>query len=291
MERVIYADVYFTVNFSMDFLSLFVCARMLHLKARALRLSFASAIGALFALLSLLLTELPLLSLALSIAVAFIMCSVAFGLSPIRTSIYRTASFMGVSALLAGLLSALFSALNRFRESRGIYVNGTVKELYSDIPVHIFYLLAGLSALGAALWVGLGKRRAATRRAEISVSFGSNSAHFSALSDSGDFLCDPISSLPVIVVSRRVMKKLLPPELFTLCCSPSLTEAYAALSLKSALRVRLINVKSATGSSLLAAFSPDSLTLDGKKRDALLCCPGKEESFEGADGIVPEFML
>ena len=49
---VIYADTLFVVNFSMDFLALYITGKSLHTPIRPGRLALAAALGALFATMS-----------------------------------------------------------------------------------------------------------------------------------------------------------------------------------------------------------------------------------------------
>ena len=48
MEQVVYGDVLFIINFSMDFLSLYVTAKFIHLRLRLVPAIAAAAIGAVY---------------------------------------------------------------------------------------------------------------------------------------------------------------------------------------------------------------------------------------------------
>ena len=73
MTTVIYADVYFIVNMSMDFTALFITAKIMNAKIGVGRFLAASVIGALYAILSLFLEENAILSLFLAFALPFLM--------------------------------------------------------------------------------------------------------------------------------------------------------------------------------------------------------------------------
>ena len=53
MEQVIYADVLFAVNFSMDFLSLYLTGKVFRARMRPVPLTLAAGIGALYGTASL----------------------------------------------------------------------------------------------------------------------------------------------------------------------------------------------------------------------------------------------
>ena len=92
---------------------------------------------------------------------------------------------------------------------------------------------------------------------------------FTALRDSGSFLAEPISGIPVIIASQHILK--IPPERIT---DPS-----------SGFRVRIIPVKTVTGEGALMGFLPDSVKVDGIAVRAVIAVD--EGVHGGFDGIVP----
>ena len=55
METVLYGDILFIINFSMDFLTLFVTGKILHLKTSIASMLLASSVGAVYAIASVML--------------------------------------------------------------------------------------------------------------------------------------------------------------------------------------------------------------------------------------------
>jgi stage II sporulation protein GA (sporulation sigma-E factor processing peptidase) len=99
MEQVVYADVYLAINFTMDYLALYLTARGLKLPTRPLRLGIAAAFGAGYALAALLLPDGNPLSTFTSLAIPFLLVLIAFGFGRWREILRTLAAFWAISFL------------------------------------------------------------------------------------------------------------------------------------------------------------------------------------------------
>ena len=81
----IYGDVLFIINFSMDFLSLYIAGRILHLRMKAWRVMAGASLGALYGVLELLIDTHPFLETMLTAGILLLMCLTAFGAGTART--------------------------------------------------------------------------------------------------------------------------------------------------------------------------------------------------------------
>ena len=63
------------------------------------------------------------------------------------------------------------------------------------------------------------------------------------------------------------------------------TARFCSLKLRRG-RFRLLSCGSVAGSTLLAAFRPDTVRVDGKERDDLLCAVSEAAKGDGFEGIV-----
>ena len=152
MEEEIYADVLFIINFSMDFLSLYIVGRLMHFRMKAGRVILGASLGALYGVLELLLGGPSLLKTALTLAVLLGMCAAAFGRHSPRTYFASTALTFGVSMLIGGMMTSAFLKLGA--NTSYIEIGGTIATVFGDLPVMQFAVFALLSAL--ATW-GVGK--------------------------------------------------------------------------------------------------------------------------------------
>jgi len=98
-----------------------------------------------------------------------------------------------------------------------------------------------------------------------------------AMLDSGNLLTDPITGLPVLVIPQKAARTLFP-DVRDMSCLNSLPLGF-----------RLLNVRTAAGSSLLPMFRPDEcrIHLNGSacRADLLVAVAGRE--YGGVQALVP----
>ena len=182
METVLYADVLFLINFSMDYLSLYAASRLLALPTKAWRMLAGAILGGIYGVLSVIFFWQgiggALLTFLLSCGIVWI----AFGRCDSVRGFFRTVfSVWGIGALIGGFMT-LFSGMFRGEMT---YSNGM------DFPAAVFAVI---------LFVRLAARRGGRGYAEVSFDYGENSYTGRALVDSGNLLTDPISGLPVVLI-------------------------------------------------------------------------------------------
>ncbi len=256
--QTVYADVLFLINFSMDFLVFYICARLSRRKLYPVRCAVAAALGGAYGVAVLFIPDsgiLPILCDLLSLAA---ICMIAFYKrgERLRDLFLRAALFAGISAILGGIMTALYTALNR---SGLAALEGDSGD---DISVWLFALLA--AAGGAAAFAGGRRMRrlASTLQSELVITFGSRTVNLRAMTDTGNLLSDPLSGRGVAICELDAVKDIFPPELVEFW---NRGDAFASVSLpqKYASSLRFIPAKGALGgkSELLAAISPDSVSV------------------------------
>lgn len=269
------------INFSMDFLSLYITGKALHSQIKPLRLASAAAIGALYATVSAVIGNgnLPLRIVwsALFIATAFAMCFVAFEKRVLKASL----TFGAVNLTLGGTMTALFGFIERLGISAEPSSGG-----YSPL---IFAAYAAISGVVSMAWGKFRKKSESTSTAALSISVFGEKLAFNCLVDSGNLLCDPISRKPVVIISEKklgiISKDRLSQKLF---CGKEPVTAYDCSDLKG---FRIIPAKGVTGTKLLYGFIPDEITVNEKAVEAVVAIDSENESFGDFDGIVPEILI
>ena len=289
--QIIYADVLLLINFSMDFLSLAFCGRLLHAKRRRIFLLLGALIGAGYALAAALLPGNSRVSLLLHMAVSVLMCFVSYGGCVGRRRFFALcALFYGVSFLFGGMLTAFYQLLNAFLKDRR-----TVSDFLTggEAKITVFFLLTLLSAWLIRLSIRFFSVSRATQSVELLIENGGKNSRFPAMVDSGNHLRDPLTGRACIVVSPQYVRKLLPADVLRLSESGTLNPAM--LSPESRRRIRLIPAESLGGSQLLIGYAPDGIRLTDNKEtyraDAVLVLSGKENSFNGFGAIVPAALI
>lgn len=182
METVLYADVLFLINFSMDYLSLFAAARLLALPTKTKRMLAGAALGGIYGVLATAMAWQGILGALTAFLASCAMGWIAFGRCGGRGGFFRAVfSVWGIGALLGGFMT-VFS---------GLFQGSVPYSAGADFPVAI---------AAAILFVRLLCRRGGRGYAEVSFSYGENGYTGRALIDSGNLLRDPISALPVVLI-------------------------------------------------------------------------------------------
>ena len=206
MEEEIYADVLFIINFSMDFLSLYIVGRLMHFHMKAGRVITGASLGALYGVLELLIEGSALWKLAVTLGVLLTMCRIAFGICSLHTYLASVGLTFGVSMLIGGMMTSAFLKLGG--QTSYIEIDGTIETVYGTLPVWKFVVFALLSAF--ATW-GIGKlfrRKTSVHTCVLRVTFDGNEQELTALVDSGNLLEEPVSGTPVIFLKEKAAGKL-----------------------------------------------------------------------------------
>lgn len=255
MVQEVYADLYVLINFGMDMICLTITATLLHCPVKRWRLFLASLLGGLYALFSLLWGVGGASGILLDCLTAALLCTVAFGEK--RTSLWRLLRVTGVyfltSVLLGGAMTALYSLLNRL-ELPFDRVEGDGISVWT---LALLTTVAGCFTLKSGRWFGIARK---TKTVTVRATLFGKEVTLCALVDSGNLLQDPVTGKGVIVADREKLKDVLPPALAT--ATGGWAHSAALLSDQHLARqIRLIPTHTATGSSILPAVIPTSLTV------------------------------
>lgn len=275
MQTVIYADILFFVNFVMDGLCLAVGTLVLGRSYSLVRLICACALGGLYAVAALALEDMPKsVCVLLHIAAAYAICAVAFKWRGVASSVANTVCFVLVSALLGGMLYALYGFF-------GVYAayNGT---FYAELSPTA--LIAGASAATVCIAFCLlkAKPKAMSRYATLCLSFRGRSCKLHCLCDSGNLLICPYTALPVAVIGRNAAEKLFTHDEITALAEVPVLDG-----------VRPIPVTGIGGDVLLPSFVPTEASVKafGKRsfKGVRICIALRltDNDFAGNDGILP----
>ncbi len=288
MEEEIYADVLFIINFTMDFLSLYIVGRLMHFRMVTWRVLLGASLGALYGVIELMLEISSVKKTALAIAVLCLMCLMAFGYGSLRTFASGVALTFGVSMLIGGIMTSAFLKLGN--GASYIELDGTIATVYGDLPVWKFAALALASAL---LTWGIGKlfrRKRALRTCGVRVRFDGNDREMTALVDSGNLLEEPVSGTPVIFLKGRAARLLVPKRLLI-----AMKNGAASLSLADAGKLRVIPDRTVSGEGVLLAAVPDAVLLQTGKgwepRRALVAVDFSDGDYGGFEALVPEMLV
>lgn len=287
VEQTVYGDVLFLINFSMDFIALYICARILHKKIKTLPLTLAASLGGAYAVTSLFFETSGLLLFLFDAVAAYVVCLAAFGLErgkkPFLSALFAAFVFFVAEMLLGGVMTALMNLLGRTS------IGKTAISGANEKPLWIFALLAPVSSLITFIWGRLFGRSAGEKTAQIKIECDGNALSFSALVDSANLLEEPISGRPVVIIGYKKIKNFLPGEVRALVEGSG--AGAASITLSKPGRVRFIPAASVGGKSVLVGFVPDSMEIcaGGRRKcaDAVVAIEKDAADFGGTDAIIP----
>ena len=285
----VYIDLYFLINMSMDFFCLLITLRLLHRRSSVLRLLIGASLGGGYAVAALLSGVSGAVGFFLDCAAAIVICATVLCVrgARLRRILQAALVFALVSMTLGGIMTALYTALNRMDlPFEGLQGEG--------ISVWVFALLALVSGFATAKGGRLLGISQKTKQVTVEAVILGKAVVLRAMVDSGNLLCDPISGRSVIVADRERLRDVLPPFLLE---TDSATDSKLLSRLEKdrrlARRVRLIPTKTATGEGVLVALVPDSLTVvEGHERrrgDYLVAVSELGESAVGFDAVIAPF--
>ncbi len=283
----IYGDVLFVINFSMDFLSLFLVGRLMHIPMKPWRVMLGASLGAAYGVLELLFTLGKLLDLLLAVGVMLLMCLVSFPRQGGKRRLLCSALFCGVNMLMGGLMTAIFVKLGAYEQY--IEIGGKIETVYGDMPIWLFVILAGISALATWLLGRVFRGKRAERTCYIRLKVCGREVTLMGLLDSGNLLSEPLSGTPVIFIKEKDANFLSAELVAAMRAGLAFTET------EPSVRLRFVPCRTATGEGLLTALVPETVSLktgkDFEERKAIVAVDFTEGDYGGCAALVPEILV
>ena len=290
--QVVYVDVLFLINFCMDLLALRTVGLMLHLPSSRGALLLSSVLGGIYAVVSALTPGYPLVSTAVGGAVAVLLCYTAYGRECAKPRFFGLVSlFFIISWLLGGMITAFYEFLGSFFEKQ--------EELHAallegDGKIAVFFFLVSL----AALLLGVGERQLRHRRhtasAPLTICEAGKRKTVTAMVDTGNTLCDPLTGKLCIVLVTEAAEAVIPRDILNFSKKESLDTSM--LGDEGRRRIRLIPTESLGGRRLLVGYSPKRLLLyEGTEKergvDAVLVLDPHRNDYNGYEALLPAALI
>ncbi len=289
MQQEVYADLLFLINFSMDYLCLYICAKVMHRKMRLTRMLLAASLGGIYSVISLFMNFSPAIELSIDCLVCLIMCAIVFGERGRSAGSIFLCSFLyiGISMMMGGCMTAIFNLLNR--------LDLPLESIEADgISTYLFAILAAISGLIALKSGQVISRRAPIKECVLKIRISDKEALFRGFADSGNLVRDPLSNRCVIFIDRETFSKTFDLSFFDRYAKGELSPDCPYKSM------RLIPIKTAAGQSVVVAASADDVLAEfeskrGKKTllhlDALISPTDIGTSAEEYTAIIPSEIL
>ena len=204
MEVKIYVDVLFIINFIIDYILLSITSFFAKKSPSVIKMCTASSVGALFASCIFFVPLNTFFSLAFTSAVAFLMVFIAFGSKKALILLKDTAIFYLITITASGVgFGIIFSGkASKFAMNNGIF--------YADIDAYTLLFVFVFSVAIIHTATGYIKKQKIKSAFLYSVTIEKNGRTVcdTALFDSGNFMCDPITQKSVIVAEWQSVSSL-----------------------------------------------------------------------------------
>ncbi len=282
MQQVIYADVLFLVDLSMDFLALYIVSYMLRINASKYCLAFSASLGALYSVINVIVRH---DSLILTLAIAVLMIIAAFGFCSISRIAIRAVVFFVVNFILGGAMTAIFNLFNSFGKNNFVMIYGEISEIPKKMTFEFFVVGFALTAAVCVIFLRAFLPKACVKYVSGDITFNGKTERYKLLCDSGALLTEPISGEPVIFLSKRAMTRLIGDKIFL-----QISQSNPDFLEKNIKRARLVLYRTAGGRSSSVCIKADNVRIEGKNCRAWLCT-ALSESCGCGDGIAPASLL
>lgn len=286
MEQIIYGDILFIVNFSMDFLALYITAKILHTEPHFAALIMSAGIGGIYGVVALFFAGNTVIDTFINIFVALLICFIVYGASTILLLIRNTVIFYGISFLIGGIMTVIFNFANKGLCGRGIVINGNSAALYGDISPLAFIFAALASVLFTYLCSAVTKRIHDRSKAELSITIDGKTATLNGLVDSGNLLCEPFGALPCVICSYDAIKDILPTGLLPLFRDKNVGLLEYA-DPKLAAKIRIIPMRSLGAEGIILGILPDEVKINGASKNVCIACDPDSNGYSDTASIIP----
>ena len=292
MGQTVYIDLFFLINFSMDFLCLFLTAKLMSEKIHSGRYVLAASVGGVYACVALLLYIDGILAMAIDSFACIIISFIAFFESRrIRQIPLFALVFTATSMVLGGFMTALFNLFNRLKLSEIFGGDGNSEDSPS---VWILLLLAVGGGIFTKLCGAFFRKRGLRKYANVEIFLEGRRIQLRAMADSGNLLREPLSSRPCIVADAKRLEGFFPREILSVMKDKCVAEI-GKIPPKYARRICFIPTRTAVGEGMLLGLRTDRIVVETEKEkkevDAVVVISELENSADGSDALIPNELL
>lgn len=266
---VLYADVLFAINFSMDFLALFLTKRILHKKIYKIRILISALIGGIYSVIEMIIAiDNPILDFTISLIASLLMCIISFAEKSVGRFLVFYGMFWGVSALMGGVMSLIFAMFNKLFYSYIIKLDIVDSSVYNGTR---FIVIVLISIMISILLSKLYTSKKDIKSVEIRIWIDTYVYKLYGLCDSGNLLVEPFSGRAVILVS-------------------SFSKIGREIEIQPEYKKRYIPFDGVGSNGILKGVVPSKIIINENEVDAIIATINKAD-FGGYDALIPSSLL
>lgn len=212
MEFEIYIDTYFLLNFFFDFFLLLFLKGIEKKEAKWKNLMLAAGIGAIMACLIFWVPNIIFFFL-LYLASSSIMLWIAFGYEGKKAFILSTIKLYGISFFLGGAIVFFRSHLDNAYVYNRKYVNHKTDSNFGFGTIFILFALSGIILL-CICHILKKEQQEQKKLYKVKLYYEGKSIETIGLMDTGNFLKEPITNKPVIIIEEEIIHELIQSEFY-----------------------------------------------------------------------------
>lgn len=248
----LYIDQFVLINLLLNYIILHITKSIIKSQKSSLRLFSSAVFGAVFSVLFFLPQLYFLNSNIFKIFISAVMVIIAYGAGSIKRFLKNFAVFFLVSFLIGGCGFALFES--------GLYETA-----------YVLILSTGLSYIILSTTVSVFEKYFKIDRLThtLTIKLFENEITTECFYDTGNNLKDPITNLPVIIVSYEILKEILPEKLASeLINQQDIFKIYSTNN--TDLKLKLIPFKTISDNGFIIGFVPKMILIDGIEKKAII---------------------
>ena len=273
--KTLYIDVYFLINFTVDLLALYFAALFAKVKSTPRRLIFASLVGAAMACITVLMNLKGIFFIIILLLSSIMISMIFLKCQPLLRHIKLLCAFLIFETFIGGFVTLIYNVFD-------IYIYPLIEfesigaENQKLLLISLLLLFAyGILRLLFILFFGTKNES----NIDFKIGLLGKEIRATALIDSGNLLCDPMTGKPVIIVKKRIMDTFLGKENIIETNNPDIKS-----------RIRFIPLKSISGDRILTAIRCDYIFLaktKEKHENIIIALDEEEGNFGGYVALMP----
>lgn len=206
---VIYMDMLFLENFILDFIILYVTGLISKNKIKFLKLIFGSALGAIYVVMYYFIKINVYSNIIIKLLLSIIMIYISFVPTNFKEMLKLTVFFYLTSFVFGGAALSVIYMLNsrRITIQNGILIgNYTIRTIFIGVVIACIVTIIAFKFVKA-------KFSKNDLFCNIIIKINNKQIKTKAMLDTGNFLKDPITNIPVVVVEYTVLYDMVPKEI------------------------------------------------------------------------------
>ena len=282
--QTLYIDVYFLINFTVDFLSLYFASLFSGVPGNIKRFVLSSVLGALSAALIIFLPEIPIIKMLVSV-ISLVLCGVIATLPvSLKRRVKFVISFLIFQALTGGIVSYLWHIFD-------IYLYDALSSS-GGAPINrkmlLFSVIVLISIGVFKMIVSFFSNIVGDGSVELEIKYFGKELRCEAFVDSGNLAIDPMDMRPILFIKEDLAEKLFPQNVVRLTDPDSLERDVRR-------RIRLIPVSRGGVTHVLTGIKVDGVSIcRGEYREPISVTIAIDKecgSYGGFSALIPSSVV